>query len=124
MGSTTEFYQANPGVAMVEMQRLVRAMDDQAEAERRAYEQGWADCGLTLADYTASMWKAGYEAAEKDMDAAWKELARKVRAGAEKAFPTWEQKRAMELENCKPRPTDFPGLDNDPHCLDRMKVTK
>lgn len=107
--------------------RMIRLLDDQRrevqQAEERAYRRGWSECADACYFAVTDAWEAGYAAAEADMDAAWKPVARAVRRGAEKAFPTWKQKRAAELEACKPRPGDFPGLDNDPHCLDRYRTS-
>lgn len=105
-------------------ERLVRIIADQRGEVADAYAAGWNDCGTALLYVVADAWQAGYAAAEADMDAAWTPVARQIRALGSPTSQTFAEKRAEELESCKPRPGDFPGLLADPAALDRYHADR
>ncbi len=108
---------------VLEAQSLVRSLNEQRVAETDAYWRGWRDCYATMRALAADDWQAGWNAAEDDMAAEWAEVARKVRALGSPDARSFDERRTAELAACKPKPGDFPGLDNDPHCLEPMRAS-
>lgn len=96
--------------------RLVNTLGVQRDAEERAYQRGWNECGQALAYIVAELVEAAYDNVEADRQAEWEALSAQIRARA--GGLTFEQKRAAEQAACGPRPGDFPGLENDPTCLE------
>lgn len=101
--------------------RLVNVIGAQRDQTKRAYARGWDECGEALAYIVAEAWEAGYWAREADRQAEWEEFRAWLRARSEAR--TFEEKRAAELAACQPRPGDFPGLENDPHCLKPIRAS-
>lgn len=101
--------------------RLVNILGAQRNEVERAYARGWAECGEALAYIAAEAWEAGYWAREADRQVEWEELSARIRSIGDS--PTFEDRRAAELAACGPRPGDFPGLDNDPRCLEPIRAS-
>jgi len=101
--------------------RLIRLHDDQERAVRDAYQKGYADAGNDLLYVVREAWEAGYDAAETARREQWERDAEYIR-DLTNSKP-WRERRAAELEACKPRPGDFPGLENDPNALDRYSAS-
>lgn len=74
-------------------QDLAADARDAERRERLMYELGRAD---------------GHAAAHAEIAESWAELARMIRADANRWSP-YAQRRACELERAKPRPGDFTG---------------
>lgn len=112
-------------------QGLVRTLEEQQAALDAAkaagwaagHAAGWAECGEALASFATEQWQAGYWACEEYRQARWEELSAQIRGLGAPGSRTFEERRAVEIAACQPRPGDFPGVDNDPHCLDRCRTS-
>lgn len=93
--------------------RLVDDLDGQQRRAEDAFRAG-VEIGFDHG------YAVGHAHAERDMDVPWTQLSRRIRGGANAT--EFAARRAAELEACKPRPGDFPGLDNDPHALDAYRL--
>lgn len=102
-------------------ERLVNVVGAQRDAEERAYTRGWEECGKAMAYILGETWEAGYDAAVADRVAEWERLSQWIRARADS--PQYAERRAAELAACQPRPGDFPGLENDPTCLEPIRAS-
>lgn len=98
---------------------LVRSVTEQDEAVKRAYERGYRDGANDLAYIVPDAFEAGGDARESEINATWAEVAARSHVLGSPLSRTYAEQREAELAACQPRDTDFPGLDNDPHCLDR-----
>lgn len=99
---------------------LINTLESQRAEIERIRDEAWRDgfiCGFDAGH------EVGYGAAEHEMDVAWAEVARRVRALGSPTSQTHSERRAAELDACRPRPGDFPGLERDPNCLDRHSAT-
>lgn len=107
--------------------RLIRLLEDQQRAERLAYERGWDHCAEAMAHHCAVLqeasYEAGYAAAIAEVNATWKEVAARAHYLGSPESRTYAERRASELEELKPRAGDFPGLENDPHALERYSAS-
>jgi flagellar biosynthesis/type III secretory pathway protein FliH len=98
---------------------LVNTLAAQRAEVERVRDEAWRD-GFT-AGFDAGH-DVGYGAAEHEMNVVWAEVARRVRALGSPTSQTYSERRAAELDACRPRAGDFPGLERDPHCLDRPRA--
>jgi hypothetical protein len=102
---------------------LIRLQEDQDRAERLAFDKGVQFALGVLDKYAPEIFEAGRADMEREVNAAWAEVAARSHFLGSPLSRTYAEKRAEELESLKPRPNDFPGLDNDPHCLDHLRAT-
>lgn len=102
-------------------QGLVNVIEAQREAEARAKAAGWNECAEAMAYIAAEAWEAGYWAREADRQAEWEEFQAWLRGRGE--VRTFEEKRAAELESCRPRPGDFLGIEQDPGYVNRCRAS-
>lgn len=104
-------------------QGLVRTVAEQNAAEAFAYAKGWRECGEALVYVAAEAWEAGRADMEREVNAAWTEVAARSRFLGGAMSRTYEEKHVAELAACQPRPDDFPGVEADPYCLERIRAS-
>ena len=102
-------------------ERLVNVLGAQRDETDRAYARGWEECGKVVAELYAQAWEAGYWAREADRHAEWEEFQAWLRSRGE--VRTFEERRAVELAACGPRPGDFRGIEQDPEYIDRCRAS-
>lgn len=104
-------------------ERLVNVIGAQRDEVQRAYERGWRDCAEALAYVVPDAFEAGRADMQREVDAAWTEVAARSHFLGSPMSRTYAEKRAAELAACQPRDTDFPGVAADPQCIDRCRAS-
>lgn len=108
-------------------ERLVNTIGMQQDEVESAYQRGWRECSEALSYIGFDMWTAGFVAGradkEREIDATWKEVADRSHFLGSPRSKTHAERRAAELAACQPRPGDFPGVEADPHCLERVRAS-
>lgn len=99
-------------------ERLVNTIaaqrDEVERAAAKAFEEGYRR-GFESGD------EVGYGRAMYEVDASWKEVADRSHFLGSPLSRTHADKRAAELAACQARNGDFPGIENDPGCIDRCR---
>ncbi|WP_370360044.1 hypothetical protein [Catenulispora sp. MAP12-49] len=103
--------------------RLVNIIGAQRDEVERAYQRGWRECGEALAYAIADAFEAGRADMKDEIDATWAEVAERSHFLGSPMSRTHAEKRAEELERIKPRPGDFPGVEQDPQCIERCRAS-
>lgn len=104
-------------------QDLVRTLAEQDEAVKQAYTRGYRDGAHDLAYVVPDAFEAGRADMEREVNTRWAEVAARSHFLGSPMSRTYAEKRAAELAACQPRDTDFPGVEQDPHCLDRVRAS-
>lgn len=104
-------------------QQFVRTAEEQQRAEEAAEQRGIQFALEIFAKYAPEIWEAGRADMEREVNAAWTAVAERSHFLGSTASRTYAENRAEEIERLKPRPNDFPGLENDPRCLDPIRAS-
>lgn len=104
-------------------QDLVRSLGEQDAAVKQAYTRGWSDCGEALAHVAAQEWERGYDAAGADRLIEWDLLQKQIHQLSSAWSMSFEARRATEIAAIEARPNDFLGVERDPQCIERCRVS-
>lgn len=102
---------------------LIRSVAEQDEAVKQAYARGYQDGAHDLAYALPDAFEAGRDDMEREVDARWAEVAARSHFLGSPMSKTYAEKHAAEIAACQPRDTDFPGVEQDPRCLERIRAS-